>query len=212
MVRNLSVKLGFPSRFPWKTDLNPTTHLCPGSEGQSESQERPPPDSSLSTLHPTLRPAAAPPNPGDNQTCPQIAREQPGCQSVWRCLQGEQSQAWSRHLHPPGRGRLSLPEPQARAAFSSPASRRPLKHGEGRTSTVPSRMLRMNWTMSSVLSTCLSSRKYCWFEVFRTTTVGTFTSLKTENKETKIHIKHTDNKHSDIYILYNYNYKKRQLY
>lgn len=60
-------------------------------------------------------------------------------------------------------------------------------------------MLLMNWTMSSAFLICLSSTKYCWFEVFSTTTVGTFNSLKIE-KEIKVNIKHRGNKYSDIYL------------
>lgn len=54
-------------------------------------------------------------------------------------------------------------------------------------------MLLMNWTMSSTFLICLSSKKYCWFEVFSTTTVGTFNSLKIKkNREVKIHVKHRE--------------------
>lgn len=54
-------------------------------------------------------------------------------------------------------------------------------------------MLLMNWTMSSTFLICLSSKKYCWFEVFSTTTVGTFNSLKIKKKrEVKIHVKHRE--------------------
>lgn len=76
----------------------------------------------------------------------------------------------------------------------------PLKWSHQLTSTVPSKMLLMNCTMSSAFLICLSSKKYCWLEVFSTTTVGTLSSLKQKNKRIKIHIKHWDAKYFDIHL------------
>lgn len=56
--------------------------------------------------------------------------------------------------------------------------------------------------MSSVFLICLSSKKYCWFEVFSTTTVGTVNSLEAEKQRNQYPHKHTDNKHSDMCLYY----------
>jgi len=103
----------------------------------------------------------------------------------------------------PGGGRIIFSESQEKNSFLLYVLPSPLwNYSEQLTSTVPSKMLLMNWTMSSAFLICLSSKKYCWFEVFSTTTVGTFNSLKIKkkNREVKIHVKHRDNKYPDVWI------------
>lgn len=108
-----------------------------------------------------------------------------------------------RGLPYPGGGRIIFSESQEKNSFLLYVLPSPLwNYSEQLTSTVPSKMLLMNWTMSSAFLICLSSKKYCWFEVFSTTTVGTFNSLKIKkkNREVKIHVKHRDNKYPDVWI------------
>ena len=86
---------------------------------------------------------------------------------------------------PPRGGRIFLSEAEENS-FHLYVLPSPLwNYSEQLTSTVPSKMLLMNWTMSSAFAICLSSKKYCWFEVFSTTTVGTFNSLKIEKQRSQ---------------------------